>query len=291
MRTTESIGYRNLLLNISLLNDKMEQASEQVSSGKKLSHLHDGPAESAEMLQLKNQVSELDQYQTNADNGGFFLVVADSTLSSLNDLVTAVFTRGSAAANNYTDAAARSTLASEIRALREQILSLANTEVRGRYIFAGSRVTSPAFTLSGETATYQGDEEVNTIKIGAGLQVKQNIPGSGVFSPVFAAVQSLLNAIENADSAAIESALSQFSSTLSTVSQARARLGVDLARLQDSELSRMNQQINIQSRQSRIGDADMAEAITRVNQVQTALKATLTVGSLTGQRNLFDYLG
>ena len=291
MRTTESIGYRNLLLNIGLLNEKMERASEQVSSGKRISNLHDGPAESAELLQIQSQIAGLDQFQTNADSGGFFLVIADSALSTLNDLVTAIFTRGSAAANNFSDATARAALSGEIRALRDQILSLANTEVRGRYVFAGSRVTSPAFTLSGDAATYQGDDEVNTLEIGAGVQVRQNIPGSGVFDPVFASVQSLLSAIESADPAAIQAALSQFSGTLSTVNQSRARLGVDLAKLQDSESARLNQKLNLQARQSRIGDADMAEAITQVNQAQTALKATLTVGALIGQRNLFDYLG
>lgn len=291
MRVTESISYRNLIANVSTLNERLEQASQQVSSGSKLLNLHDGPAESAEMRLLEAQLSDIDQYQTNADNGGFFLQAADSALSSLNDLVTAVFTRGSAAASSYNDAQARSTLASEIRSLRDQILGLANAEVRGRYLFAGSRVTSPAFILSGDTATYQGDEEVNTVKIGDWLQVRQNLPGSGVFSPVFDAIEALVAALDGNDSAAIQPALGQVSETLATVSQARARLGVDLAKVQDSEIARLNQQLNIQTRKSHIGDADIAEAITRVGQVQTALEATLTVGSRIGQRNLFDYLG
>jgi flagellar hook-associated protein 3 FlgL len=291
MRTTDAVSYRSLLDNINTLNERMLHASEQVSSGRKLSHLHDAPADNAEMLQLKGQLADLDQYQTNADNGSFFLQVAESTLNSVYDLITTVFTRGSAAANSLNDPASLSTLASEIRSLRDQIFSLANTQVRGRYLFAGSQVNSPAFSILGDTVTYQGDTIVNTIDISSNLDVQANVPGSSVFDPVFASVDSLLLAVEGGNTNAIKAALGQFSSTLATVGQVRASLGVDLAKLQDSEVARLDQQLNIQTRQAHIGDADMAAAIAELNQTQSALQAALSAGSLIGQKNLFDYIG
>jgi flagellar hook-associated protein 3 FlgL len=291
MRITESISYRNLLYNVNRLNDRIEIAGEQTASGKKISHLHDAPAESVEMLQLKNQLSGLDQYQTNADNSGFFLKVAESNLSSVYDLVSSIFSKGSAAASGSADATARAALASEIRSLRDQIFSIANTEVRGRYLFAGSRVNQAAFTMSGDTVTFQGNTDVNTIDISDSLQVQQNIPGSAVFDPIFASVGALLTAVEGGDQAAMASALGQFSGSMTTLSRVRARLGVDLAKLEDADAKRQDQQLEIQTRQSHISDADMAAAITELNQTRTALQAALSVGSLIGQKNLFDYLG
>ncbi len=291
MRTTESIGYRTLLENVNMLNNRIQHATKQASSGRKISYPHDAPADNAELMRLKRQISDLDQYQLNADNSGFYMKVAESTLNSVYDLVTAVFTRGSAAANNFQDPAARATYAAEIRSLRDQIFSLANTEARGRSLFSGSHVDAPAFTMDGDSVTYQGNTDVNTVDISGNLQVKTNIPGSTVFDPVFANVGSLLAAVESGDQAAIQEALGQFPGAFTTVSRVRAALGVDLAKLQDSDVARQEQQINIQSRQSQIGDADIAEAITQLNQARTALQAALTVGSVIGQQTLFDYMG
>ena len=291
MRITDSISYRNLLDNISLLNERLAKASDQVSSGKKLLQLHDGPADSAEMVDLNGQLAQIDQYQTNADSANFYLQVSESSLNSLYDLVTAVYTRGSAAANNFNDANARTAYTAEIRSQLDQILTLSNTQVRGRSIFAGTLVTAPAFTMNGDTATYQGNDVVNTIDISDGLQVHQNIPGAAVFSPVFASVDALLAAIDSGDLAAVQTALGQFSTTLGAVNQVRSRLGVDLAKIQDAAVARQGQQADIQSRQARIGNADMAAAITQLNQLQSALNATFSVGSVLGQKNLFDYLG
>jgi flagellar hook-associated protein 3 FlgL len=291
MRITESISSRNILSNVSMLNERLARASEEASSGKKLLQLHDSPSGSSEMLQLSNQLSQLDQYQSNADNSSFFLNVTDSTLNSLYNLATAVFTRGSAAANSASNADTLAALAGEIRSQRDQIFSLANTQVRGRYIFAGSKVNSPAFTIAGDAVTYQGDSEVNKIDISNGLQVQENISGSSVFDPVFANVTALLTAVEGGDQAAIKSALSQFSGALSTVNQVRSRLGVDLSKLQDAVITRQGLQDNIKTRQSQISDADMVEAIAEINRTQTALQAALSVGSLLGQKSLMDYIG
>ncbi len=290
MRITDTISYRNFLAGVGALNERLEQASEQVSSGKKLLHLHDSPADSSEMLQLKTESSQLDQYQTNADSANFYLQMSDSALSSLYNLVTSIYTQGSAAANNFNDANAMAAYRAEIQSQLDQAVSLANTQVRGRYIFAGSKVTSPAFSASGNTITYQGDDQVNTIDIGEGSQVRQNVPGSDAFSSVFTAVTSLLTAMDGGDQAAIQSALTQFSGALSQVNQVRAQIGVDMSRVQNSAVARQGEQTNIETRQAQIGNADMAAALTEVNEVQTALKAALSVGSVLGQHNLFDYL-
>jgi flagellar hook-associated protein 3 FlgL len=291
MRTTESISYRILLDNVRMLNAQLQRASEQVSSGKKYSYLHEAPANSAEMLQLHNQLADLDQYQSNADTGGFFIKVTESTLGSVYDIVASVFSQGSAAASGTNSEVSRAAIASAIRSLQEELFSLANTQVRGRHIFAGSLVTQPAYAKAGDTITYQGNAEVNTIDISTNLQVQQNVPGSAVLDQAFASVSSLLSAVESGDQSAMQSALEQFSGTLSTINQVRARVGVDLAKLEDSAAARQDQQLYIQTRQSTIGDADSATAIAQLNQTQTALEAALTVGSLVGRKNLFDYIG
>lgn len=291
MRITQGITYRNFLANVENLNESLEAASRQVASGKKVTRLKDSPSGSAELVLLRNQLSGIDQYKTNVDNSSFFLNVADSALSSAYNLVTTIFTRGSAAASGTTDAAGRATLADEIRLLRDELLSLANTQTRGRYLFAGSDVKDPAFTTSGGTITYQGNGDVNQVEIGESLRVNVNIPGSAIFLPVFEKIDAMLQAIDSGDAAAIQAALAGISPAMGEITKARVQLGVDLRKLEEVKIDHDAQQLNIQTRRGNIEDADMAKAITEMNQIQSALKAALSAQSTIQQYNLFDFLG
>lgn len=291
MRIADATSYRNLVERLHMLNERLEQASREVSTGKRLTRPQDAPAESAEVVRLAAELDGIDQYRANADDSGFFLHVAESTLNSLHEILTTIFTRGSAAANSFQDASVRRTLAGEIRSLRDEIFSLANTQVRGRYLFAGSRVTSPAFAIDGDTVTYLGDEVVNSVKIAGGLEVVQNIPGSTAFGAAFSDIEQLLAAVESGDPAVIRSALDRFDVTLSSLGRVRTSLGVELAKLEDSAIMLQAQETQIAARRAHVEDADLAAAITRLNQTQTALQAALGAGSLLRRLNLFDYLG
>ncbi len=291
MRVTESSIYRSFLANIENLNEGMAQVNQQLGSGKKLSNLSDSPSGSAELLNIRTELSDIDQYTQNADSSNFFLGVTDSALNSLYNVVTSIFTTGSQAASDLNGASGRANLAQEIRSLRDQVLSLANTEAGGRYVFAGSRVSEPAFTISGDTVTYQGDSETNTVVVNDGLQVRQSVAGSSVFSPVFARINDLLNAIDSGDQAGIQNALNQFSSTMETIGQVRAQVGVDLSKLQSAKTEQSTRKTILSTQQSTLQDADMAQAATQLNQIQTALQAAMTAQSITQQKNLFDFLG
>ncbi len=291
MRITLLQSDRTFLTNLGSLNEKIQVANQQVSSGKKLLSLKDSPSGSAELVGLKGELADIDQYRANADVGNLYAGVADSALSSVYTMVTSIFTKGSEATSNLVDATGRASLASEIRSLRDQILSLANSETNGRYIFAGSKSNAPAFSITGDTVTYQGDQVVNSINIGAGQEVMQGLAGDAVFSPVFTTINQLLTAVDSGDDAGMQTTLAQFSTALSGLNQFRGEVGIAQNSLQSAKNELDNREISIKSRQSSIQDADMAQAVTQLQQNQTALQAALTARSATQQKSLFDFLG
>ena len=101
----------------------MNTANQQISTGKKLLSLKDSPSGSAEVIGLSAQLSELDQYQSNNDSTTFSLNVADSALSSLNNLITSIYTQGSAVASDTSTAEDRASAAAAVRSMRDQALS------------------------------------------------------------------------------------------------------------------------------------------------------------------------
>jgi flagellar hook-associated protein 3 FlgL len=291
MHVTNSMIYRTFLANVNSLDEQLDRANQQISSGKKMVYLRDSPSTASESLRLRWEGSELDLYQANADSSTFYLQVTDSALNSVQSLVTDIQTKAIQAASETVNASDLASIATEVRSLRDQVLSLANTEVRGRYVFAGSRVTTPAFSIAGDAATYQGDDQVNRIAVGDGISVQQNIVGSDVFSPIFASVQALLSAIDAADHTAIGTAVGQITSSLSGLNLARGQVGGDLGKIENLRSQLSTDEVNLKAQQSRVEDVNAAEAVVRLNQIQTALKGTLTAGqSVMQQQNLFDFL-
>lgn len=290
MRVTETMTYRNLLAGAEALRENMETANRQISSGKKILSLADSPSGSAELVDLRSQLAEVEQYRANAGSGSFVIGLAESILSSAHNVVTAIYTRGSAAAASYWDADALATLAAEVRVLRDELLSLANSAANGRYLFAGSRVTTVPFTLAGDQVTYQGDLTQNRISVADGLHVTQNVPGSAAFSAAFAAIEALVIAIDSGDAAGLSAALGQFAGGLRELSDMRADLGVSLATIQNAGWEHDARETSLRSRQGSIESADLAEAITRLKSNEAALEATFTTRAVVGQKNLFDYL-
>jgi flagellar hook-associated protein 3 FlgL len=282
--------YRNLLAGAENLRENMETANQQISSGKKLNSLADSPSGSAELVDLHAELAAIDQYRENAGSGGFFVNLGESVLSSAVNVVTAIYTRGSAGASSLYDVDSRTELAKEVRSLRDQLLSLANTESQGRYIFAGSQVTTAPFAVSGDTVSYQGDLVQNRVIVADGLQVQQNVAGSTVFSKAFSAVEQLLTALDGGDQAAMQTALSQFEAALGDLTQSRAELGVSLTAIQNAGAEQDSRELAIKERQSKIEDANLAEAATQLKANETALEATFTAQTIAGQNNLFDYL-
>jgi flagellar hook-associated protein 3 FlgL len=292
MRITQTETYRNFLANIDKLNENYNTINNQVSSGKKLTNLKDSPADSAQLVSLRDQASEIDQYQSNIDAGSFFLGNADSILNEVNNLTTTIYAKGSQAASQAVNSDARATIAGEIRALRDQIVSLGNSRTLGRYIFAGSQTANAPFTLTGDAVSYNGDDNANNIAIDDGLNIKAGVSGSSAFNSIFSAVNSLLGSIDGNDLSGIKTALDQFPSALSGLSLARGEIGANLGTLNNAKTNLQSRETNLTKQKSQLEDMDMAEAVVKLNQVQTALQTAVSAGgSVLQQRNLFDFLG
>jgi flagellar hook-associated protein 3 FlgL len=292
MRVTQSQIYRNFASDLEALNEGFNKFSRQVSSGKQLTRLSDSPAGSAELISLTDLKSDIDQYRSSTDTASYFLKVADSALNEVNSLTSSIYSKGSEAATETVDQNARATIAIDIRSLRDQILSLANTEAKGRHLFAGSAVTAAPFVIAGDAVSYQGDNDINGIRVDEGTEVQQGVSGSAAFSAVFSSIESLLTAIDSNDVSAIGTALGQFTSAMSELGQARGKIGANLNLLENVQNRLDTRETNSAERRSQIEDADMTEAVVKLGEAQNALETALSAGgSLLSQSNLFDILG
>ena len=292
MRITPLDISRNFLSDMGTLNQDLAEVNRQISSGKKLNQLADSPSGSAELVSLGKLEAENDQYTFNSNASSLYLKVADSSLNDVNNLITSIYTRGSQAATDGVTADSRAAIAEEVRSLRDQIVSLANSQVNGRYLFAGSAISQTAFSTSGDAITYNGDDTVSSIGVSAGVDIPMSFAGNEVFDSAFAAVNSLLAGIDSNDISSINAALSEFSTVLSGLSRIRADVGTNMGVLENIQARLDSQDTILTEQRSQIEDADSVQAAVQLSQMQSGLEAAMSAGAtILQQRNLFDILG
>ena len=130
----------------------------QLSSGKQINTPSDNPIGAANIASLTSTVSQLTQYKSNQDEAQLQLNLADSTMTSFNNLVQDVQQKLVQAGDaSYSDTQ-RAALAQGLQGDLNQMVGLANTsDDQGGYLFAGSKQSAPPFSQVGNNVSYGGD--------------------------------------------------------------------------------------------------------------------------------------
>jgi flagellar hook-associated protein 3 FlgL len=150
-------------LNVASMSDQQSTLSsmyQQISSGKRLLTASDDPLGAAQAVQLTMKSGALTQYGTNQT----------TALSALQQ-----------------DDADRTSVASTIKGLRDQLFSLANTtDSNGNYIFSGLKGGTQPYTNdpSGVGAQYSGDYGQRTVQISEGRTIPVGDTGASIFGSV-----------------------------------------------------------------------------------------------------------
>lgn len=106
----------------------------------------------------------------------------------------------------------------------------------------------------------------------------------------FTHLQELSAALRNNNEAGITLAGSAIEDDIDSVVSARARVGVQARRVEDQLTLIQDRDIQEQTMLSQLQDADLTEVLTRFQQLQLQLQASLQVGSAGQQLSLLDFL-
>ncbi len=123
------------------------ESNIQGSSQKKINRPSDDPAGMALVLNYRNTIGNTEQLQRNLDTAQGWLTLADSTLNQVSATITEIKTLAEQAATSTMTAENRNQVATQLRELFGQLLSLSNTEFEGKSIFAGHKYSNNAYEL------------------------------------------------------------------------------------------------------------------------------------------------
>ncbi len=295
MRAVESIWQRNFLINLAVTKGRYDTALNQVTSGKKLINFSDNPSDAASVLSLKNQSDQITQFDRNIAAGLSLLQPAETAVNSSLTLIYRAISLAEQGASEQNTGQAREILADNVDQLRDQLLNYANSEVAGKFLFAGSNTLTTPYVkdpLSG-VVTYPGNGEEVRIQADFSVQATTNVPGNQIFSgpiDVFQRLAVLRDALRADDTATIAGSISTMGEVVEQFNQALGVIGNSSSHLMDIRGQLKSFQTSLMSRISTLEDADLASAISNLSKEQTGLQATLNAGSRIQPNSLMDYM-
>jgi flagellar hook-associated protein 3 FlgL len=286
MRIATKTIYGMAKYHLGAIAEEMYKTNEVIASGKKINRPSDDPVGMTQCLQLKSELSNIEQLQSNITLGTSWLTSAESALTQVQDLISDAKALCTQMATSTTDAGQRSSAALEIENAREEIIALANTEVGGRYLFAGSDSDAVPFD---EDGVYSGNDNGFTIKIGKDATLEIGRDGGDMFSDVFSTFQDFKDALEANDLGGIQGAMDQLDDQFDNVSSQISDVGSKMVRLEtrSSILDSLN--LTTTKRLSDIEDTDITDAVIDLESIEVTYQAALASSAAIMKLSLVDY--
>jgi flagellar hook-associated protein 3 FlgL len=288
------------------VQSSLSKTQEQLSTGKQITKPSDEPDKASLVTRLESELARQESYQSTLSTVEIKLSTQETALRNVSDVMYRIKELTVQANSDTMGKLDRESIAVEIESLRDQVLSLANTQdTSGNYIFAGSRVTEPSFGLNSQgLIDYQGDQSRMQVAVGDNRLMNVNRPGSDAFVRVvrddgkggkvgigfFQALGDLAKAVRTSDRAAMQRGIGEIDAMQQGVSEATAQVGADL-NVVDAQKNVLDEvKLRLKTTLSAVQDLDYTEAITRMNRDQLALEAAQSSFAKISKLSLFNYL-
>jgi len=291
---------QQFLNGINQVQQQANQAQQQITSGLRIATVSDAPSDVAQLLQTEATLSTAQQIDKNLVNVSTQVNTSETALESAVSLVDQAQTLGSQAASGLNSTTTQQTLANQLGTILQQLGSIANTQVGGRYVFGGDSDQTQPYTIDltqpNPVSAYAGSTSTRQVQSADGSLFPVALTAQDIFdSPdpatsVFQSISSLYTAVVNNNQTGISSALANVGTSDTFLNQQLAFYG----NVQDQVTSATNFGANYETQlTTQIGgiqDADLTQAITEFTQANTDLQAALAAEAKVPQQSLFSYL-
>jgi flagellar hook-associated protein 3 FlgL len=287
MRVTNKNVYDAVKFNLANIQSELHKANQVVATGKRISALSDDPVRLTESLDLRSALANIEQLGRNISLGTSWLAASEGALSQVQDIISDTRALCIQMANGTMPADERASAASIVQNNIDEIVSLANTEVNGQYVFAGWKTDTVPF---GQDGTYYGDNHAFAIKIGNDATVEIGADGEALFQNLFTTLSDLKDALESSDIGGIQAATTNLDIDFDRITAKISDIGSKMIRMETKEKIYQDSTITNTERLSEIEDADMAAAIVDLESREFVYQAALASSARIMQLSLVDFL-
>jgi len=285
MRVSNKMMADTIVSNLAKQARQMAKSQIMVTTGKKINKASDDPIGMGKVIEHRNTISSMGQYQRNIQHAQLRMELTESVLGTVDSLLNEAKKIAS-----DTSVENRVIWSSETENIRNQILELSNTKLNGHTIFSGHQTDAPAFNAAG---TYQGDTGRKTYTVGDGLTVSLDADGSQIFQgtvDIFGALSDLKAALDANDADAIANQQAVLDKAVSQIQAVRTKNAAVSSHLKATANHIEGLKGTVKNMLSITEDANLEEAIIEFKAQETAYEASLAVSAQIMKKSLVDYL-
>jgi len=298
MRVANKTLYDGIVRDLGKVSREMLDAQQVVSSGKNINNLSDDPVGLVTVLGLRSSIANIEQLDKNISLGQSWLMTCESALGQIDSILSAAKELCVQFSNASASVADRANAASIVDGYLEQIITLANTQIGGRYVFSGTNTDIMPYELNNaETQVdYYGTRTPFSIKIGSDTNMAVGRDGQGIFGEnqdndnIFKAFIDLKTSLQTNDISGIAGTLDKLESQMGTLNSNVSDISAKTLSLNTKKSVIQGLELSYTGRKSDIEDADLAEAIMNLSAKELAYNAALSASAKIMQRSLVDFL-
>ena len=277
----------NSLRNINKSYSSMATYLEQLSTGKKITKPSDDPVIAQKGMYYRTNLTEVGQYKRNLSELYLWMDNSEASMDQANKSFQRIRELMIQAKNDTNQTEDRNAIAKEISQLKEDLISVANTQVAGRYIFNGTNVNTAPVTKDGQV---NSQNEAYLVEVSRGIQLKANADPTKLFSQdLFDTLGAIETELSSADMD-LDTLLQDFDDLVNTFAGERSDLGARYNRLELLESRIDNQEVLAKKVLSENEDVDMEKVYTDFITQESVHKAALQMGASIIQPSLIDFL-
>ena len=295
MRITGSMMIAGTLRDLNRAHERLGVTQTRMSTGRQLLSASDDPPTAVNVLTIRRTLARHDTYDRTVQNARGWLAATDLALTSSLETLGRAKELAVRAANSggLADPAARTAIAAEMRAIRQELLSVANTRHEDRSVFGG---TAPGDAYDA-TGVLLGNTDAVLRDVDPTTTVRIDVPGARAFGDpaapdgdLFAVLERLAVAVGGGNSIAIATAHRQLDGAIERVASATVEVGARARQLETLEVRNGDERQRLSTLLSEAEDVDLAEVFVTLKAQENAYQAALQVAARVLPMSLVDFL-
>ncbi len=310
MRITNNMMMSNYLNNLNNNLNSLTDYQYKVSSGKSINSLSDDPIGLISIMNSNVKLQKNSEYLDTVESANAWLKQTDTSIYQLNEVLQSAYETVIQAAKDSMAPEDKAASAAYIAQLRDQSLTIANSQSGNKYLFGGYNVNNKPFTVdSGGNVLYNGISLVDSTnpaliaaegqsvsyEIGVGIVMDISVTGVDLMGKgdgnVYTVLDNLYNAlISDAPATELGTYITQIQDAQSSVMSSEAKVGGMVNRLTLLKNRYEEEDLTYKELKSNVEDVDLAEAYTYYSMAMTVYNAALKVGTQIIQSSILDYL-
>lgn len=169
--------------NLNILNDKNAKVNTALSSGEALEYGSDDSVLYGHILGIQSDKNTYSAIQEHITLSQSYNTTSDNVLAQVKSTTESIIANLVKANTDTSAQDDREIIAIEMQDLKDSLLSLANTNVDGKYIFSGVNTETQPFALDPNTGvvSYQSDNSIKKLNVEEATYVSQGVNGIDAF--------------------------------------------------------------------------------------------------------------